>query len=303
MANSPELGSVLTKDYELLAEGHILQSRYFYFDTHPEYEREFAIVFGGYEKCALDFEIRRRTYPYYVIEYGISGKCTLTINTASHVLQNGFVAGFAPGSPHHYKCDSNRPFEHYWVAFVGTKADTLFEKSTLLTKGMAAGSPQTTQLMEAIIANGLQKSQYAQEICDSYLRILLLSLCAGQDSPQQFISAAAASYHRCQSYIDNNFSHIATPSQAADACEINVRYMSRLFKKYNTVTPQEYIMRLKLNKAVNLLLTSGMAVCKIARAVGFEDPYHFSRNFKQVHKLSPSNFRDLYIGRKPSESD
>jgi AraC-like DNA-binding protein len=295
MADNPKFDDILRKDYRLLAEGHILEARYFYFETHPNYDRELAIVFGGYEKCAPDFEIRRRTYPYYVLEYSIKGQCTLAINTTSHALKSGIVAGFAPGNPHHYACDGFFPWEHLWLAFVGTKAKELFEKSGLFSKGAIVGSPHTMQLMQAIIANGTKKTQYAQEICSGYLRILLLSLAENRNTEQPTTSVAAATYHNCRKYIDENFSSLASPSQVADACGINVRYMSRLFKKYDTVTPQEYIMRLKLNKAVNLLLTSGLAINEIGYSLGFNDPYHFSRVFKRFHSLAPHHYRQLHM--------
>jgi len=54
-------------------------------------------------------------------------------------------------------------------------------------------------------------------------------------------------------------------------------------------------MRLKLNKAASLLLTSSRPVHEVAAQVGFEDPYHFSRNFKKFHGLSPRNYRLAHI--------
>jgi transcriptional regulator GlxA family with amidase domain len=54
-------------------------------------------------------------------------------------------------------------------------------------------------------------------------------------------------------------------------------------------------MRLKLNLAATLLLTTSRPVHKIAEQVGFEDPYHFSRNFKKFHGFSPRNYRLAHI--------
>ena len=295
MSDVIKFNDIRNKNYRLMAEGHILEARYFYFETHPTYNNELAIVFGGHEKCANDFEIRRRTYPYYVLEYCLEGRCTLEINSTAHTLSSGAIAGFTPGNPHHYACNKIIGWEHFWLAFVGTKARELFEKSTLHSKGAVAGSPHTIQLIQAIIANGIQKKQYSQEICSSYLRILLLSLAESRNAEQPATSVAAATYHNCRKYIDENFSSLVSPSQVADACGINVRYMSRLFKKYNTVTSQEYIMRLKLNKAVNLLLTSGLAINEVGHALGFNDPYHFSRVFKRFHGLAPHHYRQMHM--------
>jgi transcriptional regulator GlxA family with amidase domain len=71
--------------------------------------------------------------------------------------------------------------------------------------------------------------------------------------------------------------------------------MSSLFKRYSDNSPHEYLTRLKLNKAANMLLTSRLTIKEIAREVGFDDPYHFSRNFKKFHKLSPKYYRNIHI--------
>ncbi len=95
--------------------------------------------------------------------------------------------------------------------------------------------------------------------------------------------------------MDSNFSSIQSPSEVAEQCGINVRYMAALFKKHDRISPSRYIMRLKLNKAANLLLTTNFKVREIAEQVGFYDPYHFSKNFKQFHGRSPEGYRSEHM--------
>ena len=57
-------------------------------------------------------------------------------------------------------------------------------------------------------------------------------------------------------------------------------------------------MRLKLNKAGRMLLTSELSVKEIASMVGFEDQFHFSRNFKKHFGYSPSEYRNMHISVK-----
>jgi hypothetical protein len=95
--NLPEIPS---KTYELVSQGHIRKANYFYFETSPNIKQPLAIVFGGYEVCEPDFEIRRKTYPYYIIEFGLKGLCYLKINKTSHRLTYGTIAGFSPNTPH-----------------------------------------------------------------------------------------------------------------------------------------------------------------------------------------------------------
>ena len=169
-----------------------------------------------------------------------------------------------------------------------SRADDIMQKSGLSENGCIelARTGENLNLIETILKWGLEKTEFSQQICSSYLKALLLEQAAipqtDKTTPQALIT-----YRKCRAYIDRSFSSIVTPSQAANACDVNIRYMSRLFKKYGSITPGQYVMRLKLNKSAGLLLTSKLTIADIACLVGFDDPYHFSRNFKAFHGVSP----------------
>jgi len=283
------------KAERLLKEGHVSSADYFYFETRPDAKGPLGIVFGGHEVCEPDFNIRRNAYPYYILELGIRGVCKLTIDGREHYLRNSVLAGFGPESPHQYLADGQSGFEHYFIAFTGSQAQELFEKSTLNENASVATDKEIFDIFEKIIEHGLEKEQYSQQICTSYLRVLLLSLGRCRRTAVRKQSVGMKTYNRCRKYIDENFSGQLSPSQAASANNINVRYMSRLFKHYGNITPSEYILRLKFNKAANLLLTTSHDIRRIAGETGFLDPYHFSRSFKQFHGLSPQKYRKLHM--------
>ena len=273
--------------------GHVLSAEYFYFDTAPNYDKELAIVCGGYEKCAPDYEIDRNDYPYYFMKCTTKGKGTLIINSNSYQLKAGVISGFGPGIPHHYIADPTDSMEHIFITFVGTSARELLESSLLANKGILepTNPPETVETIEKIFNIGLEKKPYSQQICCSYLRILLLMQASNVSNYQKEFSISLSTYLKCKSYIDRNFSQLNSPQQVAQALGLNIRYIANLFKKYSDITPHQYIMRLKLNKAANLLLSTTFSIKEIADLVGFDDPYHFSRNFKKFHGISPLHYR------------
>ncbi len=288
---------------DLARQGHIADSKYFFFDTEPRSRKRLAIVFGGFEKCAPDFEIKRTTYPYYVLEIPLRGKCHLEIDGSEYLLKKGSLGSFTPGVPHNYLCDPDNPMEHIFIVFTGSEAKGLLEQS-----GLGAGSvipmarPGESQyLAEAILKKGMEKTEYSQQLCCGYLRVLLLEQAADIVNSGSSVSGSLETFRECRKYIDDHFSSISSPSQVADVCGINVRYISRLFKRFGDVTPHEYIMRLKLNKAASILLTSSLPISKVTQIVGFEDQFHFSRNFKKFHGLSPRQYRDAHM-EKPLSS-
>jgi AraC-like DNA-binding protein len=277
-------------------EGNVLHAKYFFFETAPNCKEGLAVVFGGHERCAPDFEIQRDSYPYYVIEIPIKGKCVLQIGKKTHILKRGTIGGFAPGTAHHYKCNHQSPMEHFFITFLGTEAKKLFEMSTLASKGVIEipNPSETIYLAETILKKGLEKTKNSLMICNNYLRIMFLEL-AHKIAESGDSSMSLVTYKGCKKYIDENFSWLLYPRDVADEFSITVRHMSRLFKQYGQTTPHEYIMRLKMNKASVLLLTSNMIVKRIATLVGFEDQYHFSRNFKKFYDYSPQEYRKIHI--------
>ena len=288
---------LIKKKYTSSRPGRVLDAEYFYYDTAPDYNKDLAIVCGGYEKCAPDFDIKRSNYPYCFVKYTLRGKGTLDINAQSLPLRPGILTGIEPGTAHHYKADPADPMEHIFITFVGRQAAGLFGKSTLRQNHFieAIDTEPMLNLFRKIMDLGLQKPPFSQEICCHYLCILLLELAASCANGATQLSQSIRTYQKCKTYIDTHFSWIQSPGEVAEQCDIDVRYMAGLFKKYCHISPSQCIMGLKLNKAANLLLTTDLKIKEIADQVGFDDPYHFSKNFKQFHGRSPNHYRQEHM--------
>jgi len=69
------------------------------------------------------------------------------------------------------------------------------------------------------------------------------------------------------------------------------RSLDRLFVQHLSLSPGKYYRELRLNRAANLLLQTGLPISEIAVASGFGTASHFGLHFKQMYKLSPGKFR------------
>ncbi len=288
-------GEKLRGEYPECLEGSIQQSRYFYFDRADE-DPELTLVFGGHEVCNSDFEISRASYPYHVLEFPLKGNCVLTIAGQRHVLKKNYVGGFTPGVAHHYRCEQPKyPLEHFFLAFKGGQASRFFERTELFENYVVETQeyPQLIQLAQTVFNKALEKSPNCHQICNYYLRIILLEL-ARKTHVSGSSSLSVQTCQNCKKYIDDNYSTIFLPHEVAEEFDITVRHLSRLFRQYLNTSPREYIMRLKCGKAAVLLLTTGLTVKRISVLVGFDDPYHFSRNFKLYFGYSPRDYRNAH---------
>ena len=93
-----------------------------------------------------------------------------------------------------------------------------------------------------------------------------------------------------QDQLDTNLS--LSLQQASDELEINPTYLSREFSKYfENLSFGEYIRKLRIEKAMNLMDTTSYPLTEIAYLTGFSDQSHFTRIFKKQVGQTPTIYR------------
>ena len=76
----------------------------------------------------------------------------------------------------------------------------------------------------------------------------------------------------------------------ASICSISYTYFKKLFMQKFDITPIQYVTKLRLERARELLVTGHYSITEIADACGFENVYYFSTVFKKHFGVSPKNY-------------
>ena len=71
----------------------------------------------------------------------------------------------------------------------------------------------------------------------------------------------------------------------------NKKYLSALFVKNKNVKFKEYLNSLRINRALELIGDPDLSVSEISEKCGFSDPYYFSKVFKKITGLTPTEYR------------
>jgi AraC family transcriptional regulator len=94
--------------------------------------------------------------------------------------------------------------------------------------------------------------------------------------------------------LHDSFSENITLQNLSDEIGLHPVYLSAEFSKYFGVSFGEYLRRLKLENARQMLLNSNDSITEISYSNGFADQSHFIRNFKEVFEITPLKFRKAH---------
>ncbi|MDF2713896.1 MAG: AraC family transcriptional regulator [Paenibacillus sp.] len=98
---------------------------------------------------------------------------------------------------------------------------------------------------------------------------------------------------RSLDYIKNHYAEPLEREELADIASMSVSYFSIMFKRVAGCTPTQYITKIRLDKAKQLLQCSELRVAEVAREVGFQDPLYFTRVFRNHAGMSPCDYRKM----------
>jgi AraC-like DNA-binding protein/ligand-binding sensor protein len=103
------------------------------------------------------------------------------------------------------------------------------------------------------------------------------------------------------SYIRQNYQKDITLESVAASVSLSANYFSKMFNQTMHLSFSSYVNQLRIEKAQQLLLTSGLPLVEISALVGFDDQSYFSKVFKKMTALTPGEFRKRG-GRIPSDT-
>ena len=87
--------------------------------------------------------------------------------------------------------------------------------------------------------------------------------------------------------MENNLEDPLRPEEIAHVVGLSTRQLERLFSKYLHFAPKRYYLRLRLEKARNLLRQTDLSVTDVCVACGFKALSHFSKSYRVAYGISP----------------
>lgn len=96
-------------------------------------------------------------------------------------------------------------------------------------------------------------------------------------------------------YIRDNLHQPLRVSKIAAHFGYNEKYLSHLFHTVTGISLKQYILSVKVDTASYMLTDSDLSISEIAHSLGFSDNHSFSKAYKKVSGISPSEYRNAFF--------
>ena len=227
--------------------------------------------------------------------YIASGKAHFHFDGKEQIVTAGHMVLYRPKEPQKYEYYGEDQTEVYWVHFTGGNVTNILRSYGITDdkKVFYCGSGLDYKNLFRSMINELQmcKENYA-EMLEMYLRQVFIMLKRYfTDSLKTDNAHVIEEIDKATLYFNEHYSEEISIEEYAQNNYFSVSWFIRNFKHCTGSTPMQYILSKRIYNAEILLHDSTYNVTEIAEIVGYDNPLYFSRIFKKVKGLSPSEYR------------
>lgn len=248
---------------------------------------------------------------HFLLVYIKEGNGTLTIGNCFYDLNPGQLLCMFPGEKIYYKANDCL-WSNLWVGVYGNQVEYYLENLGISRKQPIYICPQpnkTERIIDEIITASEVNNSYGKIKTIAKLYEFFSSLCDmsakcfsdvssvhdihGTDTHDITYLSENIYIREAENFIRFHYDSDITIGKLAESLNLSAEYFSRLFKAETGMTPQNMIIKYRIEKACKLLTTTSLSVNEIAVCTGVCDQRYFSKLFKDKIGCSPTEYRKL----------
>lgn len=261
---------------------------------------DFRLYQYGWEQCTPLHSYGPSRRNHYLFHYVISGQGSLDstdrdgVTRRYHLTEDqGFL--ICPEQINTYCADKTDPWKYVWLEFDGLRVSEYID-SAGLGFSQPLYRPQSLPQGQAVRDTMLYIADHNQASAlhlIGHLCLFLDGLTLSSSTRRQLHGGQLKDFYiqEAITYMEHNYQRELTVEDLADVCKLNRSYFSKLFKENMGCPPQEFLIRLRLSKAAELMKTTGNSIGDISVMCGYPNQLHFSRAFKKRYGISPREWR------------
>jgi len=250
----------------------------------------------GVEDCVPGHSLGPGVRDHFLIHYILKGKGTFTINGRTYNLKKGHGFLIPPNVVTHYQADADDPWSYSWVGFNGLKAESYLSRANLTLDNPIFLYDRDDFVKDCFLKMVATKSMdKTKEIyLLGYLYILLahlIDIAEENHRSGEKENRKEAYIRKAIEFIELNYYRKISISEMCQHVGLDRSYVYSIFKEHLNMSPQEYLIKYRMEKSCALLKNTQLSIGDISRSVGYEDALLFSKMFKKINGMSPREYR------------
>jgi AraC-like DNA-binding protein len=238
----------------------------------------------------------------------ISGRAYVSVDGVRKLLSAGDVALFHGGSLHMAEAESNLPFKYRAVVFhpnivyglgdiVQTKYIIPFEENRLnvnpfiLQSEIGDSVVSVFNKLYMLITETPPVYEIFGKACLYEMLAAIFSLSGEFDEKNSANYCHSKKIKEIINYINSNYASPITVRELAEMANMSQGHFTRLFKRFTAKSPIDYLIGVRLSKALAMLCDTDEKLINIAVDTGFNSMSYFIRMFNAYFGCSPSKYR------------
>ena len=236
-------------------------------------------------------KIRERLLFHFIV----SGKGILKMkDNVWHLTANqGFI--IPDSSIVFYQADKKDPWHYFWLRLTSEDADAFYKSLSLSPENPVYNARQNNEIYPKFKAlfRAVSKDNTNPLTVTSVLYAFLAELQASSLQRKDVHVTLQEEYAlRARLYILNQYhKESLTIAELSTHIGLNRSYLTRLFKSVYQTSPQDFLIQVRMNKAKDLLQKTNFPVTIIGNSVGYSDVFTFSKTYKKIFGISPTEER------------
>ncbi|MDQ8037220.1 MAG: AraC family transcriptional regulator [Pedobacter sp.] len=234
----------------------------------------------------------------HLLLYCVQGHASLEVSGEVQALQPGMLAVLPAAVAHAYHADSHDPWSLYWVHLNGEAvqdflAPLLEDRPwAVLAPGLSPGLLADWRSLLEAGTPGFEPA--ALQLAAARLRQLLVHLAwLGSRSPQ---ARSRLDVTALQLFMQQHLQESLSLEQLAAVAGMEKFHFAKTFRRLTGQAPLQHFQHLRMARACEWLDAGEEGIAVIAQRLGYGDAPYFSRQFRQVTGMSPSEYRALKRG-------
>ena len=275
---------------------------------YQDYERAFTEITGlpvalrPLETWQLPHHCQRKENPFCALLAEKSRACAGCLQVQDQIREKATMEPFTITCPTGL-CDTAVPvrlgeslvgFLHTGQLFRRKPTEAQFERALKLTTEWGVDADAETLRSAYFAGKVVPAKQHEATVKLLAIFAQHLSMLSNQIAVQQQ-NAAPPVILRAREFIQEHQAEDLSLGQVAKAVNTSTFYFCKIFRKFTGITFTDYVSRVRIERAKNLLLNPNLRVSEIAFEVGFQSLTHFNRVFRKLLGQSPTTYRAQLI--------